>query len=265
MFTGYLSRTKLFVTFVDTTFHFLLSFLILFFNLAIRKCLIANMVLRYTMALITYLVLHGLLSGIFFYKNLAFELTFLVSFRKCWTPGYNLWKSFSCLLKEDWLHYLGHYTTCILFIEFNKKCIRCQHSNHELNYKYIISILGNIYTTFCPKTRIAIRNFLTQIIRLRRNGHKKDKKKRIWYTPPHTFLCSYTCDWNLWKGVYFLFVLHNRNQFISLIYLMEGKTCSKIDITNLNSNKNKHFLIMLHVHMVWCTPYISQLFAFHGC
>ena len=121
MFTGYLSRTKLFVTFVDTTFHFILSFLILLFNFAIRKCLVANIVLRYTMAFEINLALHGLLSGIFVYNNLAFELTFLASFRKCWNPGYSLWKSYFCLLKEDWRHYLGHYTTCILVIEFIRK------------------------------------------------------------------------------------------------------------------------------------------------
>ena len=62
-------------------------------------------------------------------------------------------------------------------------CIEEETSTKE----YIISLLGNISITFCPKTRIAIRNFLTQIIGLRRNSHKKDKKKRIWYTPPHTF------------------------------------------------------------------------------
>ena len=26
-----------------------------------------------------------------------------------------------------------------------------------------------------------------------------------------------------------------------------------------------HFLIILHVHKIWGIPYISQLFAFHGC
>ena len=129
MFTGYLSWTKLFVTFVDTTSHFIFSFLILLFNFAIRKCLIANTFSRYTLALIIYSALHGLLSGIF-YKNIAFELTFVVSFRKCLTPGYNLSKSYSCLLKEDWLHDPGHYTRCILVIEFNKKCIRYHHLNY---------------------------------------------------------------------------------------------------------------------------------------
>ena len=122
-------------------------------------------------------------------RDTTFENLFLVSWRR---TGFIIWV----------------ITPHASFMKNSiKKCIRCQHSNHGLNDKYIRSLLGNIYTTFCPKTRIAIRNFLTQIIGLRRNGNKKDKKKRIWYTPPHTFLCGYACDENLWKSVYFLFVI----------------------------------------------------------
>ena len=73
----------------------------------------------------------------------------------------------------------------------------------DLAYMYIILLSENIYTTFCPKTGIAIRDFFTQIIGLRRSGRKKYKKKRIGYAPPHTFPSGYVRDDDLWKMSFF--------------------------------------------------------------
>ena len=93
-------------------------------------------------------------------------------------------------------------------------------------------------------------------------------KIREYGTPRHILSFAVTLVMKIYGKVSIVYsLLHNRNQFISLIYLMEGKTCSKIDITNLNLNENKLSFLdnVTCTYSVIYTPYISQLFAFHGC